>query len=192
MQTWIHDSLSPPARRPRKSGIILITVLLFVFLIAIVLISLMTVVRQDRNRARSFLEAHRSEMLIDMATQEVMAKLMDGGEIEYKDGRRTASMTASPGMLEVRRYEHLPNRGYQRGESAFSDPNSFCRNPFAAEYEKERKDDWQPANPQLINLFSRRWYAPGIRYRSRHYDRVPRACSTSTPRTTRFIPASFT
>lgn len=143
---------------------VLFTVLLLCVLLATIVIVLLMSVRQNRNRARSFLSAARAEMLVDVATQEVLAKIMDGGEIPYSKGKATASMTASPGMMEVRKYDLMPNRGYQRNAEAFTDENSFCRNPFAQAYERSKAGDWQPANPQLINLFSRRWYAPSIRY----------------------------
>ena len=147
-----------------RGGVVLLSVMLLVALLSIVVVLLLQQSSHNRNRARSFLDAARAEMLVDVATQEVMAKLMDGGEIPWENGKATASMTAGPGMMQVRYYNEKPNRGYQTGTKAFSDKNSFCRNPFAAEYERSAAGDWQPSNPRLINLFSKRWYAPAIRY----------------------------
>ena len=153
-----------PSRTQSQEGVVLFTVVLLVALLSLVVLLLLVQTTHNRNRARSFLDAARAEMLVDVATQEVMAKLMDGGEIPWHDGVATASMTAGPGMIEQRRYDVLPNRGYQQGRLAFTDRDSFVRNPFADEYERGGPGDWQPANPRLINLYSHRWYAPAIRY----------------------------
>ena len=105
------------------------------------------------------MEVGRSRFLLDMATQEILAKLMDGSKIPYDGSKATASYTAAPGVIEMRKYKEPINKGYHKGASVWTDPNAWARNPFAHEYEYKNSGDWQPANPLTIPLFSRRWYA---------------------------------
>lgn len=161
-----------PTFKPRRQGYALITVLLMVSLMAILIIGMFVLVKDDRVRARSYMEVGRSRFLTDMATQEVLAKIMDGSKVPWEDGKAIGSYTAAPGVIEMRKYKEPINKGYHRGRSSWSDPDAWARNPFAHEYERRSNGNWEPANPLTIPLYSRRWYAPAIRYMTAHNGNV--------------------
>ncbi|MCC5789488.1 MAG: hypothetical protein JJT75_07630 [Opitutales bacterium] len=138
----------------------LITVLSLIALLTITLVAFFALVQDDRQRAREFLDYSQSTMLIESAFQEALGKIIEGSEEPWAtspDGEVVgASMTASPGLMEIRYYNENPNRGSGFGPGQWDDPNSFVRNPFAREY------GGQPANPRWIPLFSWQRFAPGI------------------------------
>ena len=146
-----------------RRGVAMVTVLLLVVLFTVGIISLFVRVGDERKRSGSFLEVARSEMLVEVGLQEALAKIMDGSEVPYEEGVALGSMAAAPGQMQVRRYDLLPNRGYQLGEEAWGE-RAFFRDPFRTEYEREEEEDWQAANPRLIPLYSHKYYAPGLRY----------------------------
>ncbi|MGB8355989.1 MAG: hypothetical protein WCD79_18975 [Chthoniobacteraceae bacterium] len=160
---------NPSSRRRHGSAIVI--VLLLIFLLTVSVISFFLLVQDDRQRARSFLDVIRAQIMIESATQEAMAKIMDGSEVKYTTSgvgngetyRAQANMTAEPGLMEVRYYDEVPNRGYETNSMAFTSTNAFFQNPFNNQYQTAA-NTWAQANPQLIPLFSWKWYAPGIRY----------------------------
>jgi len=161
-----------PAPSTRKRGSAIIIVLLLIFLLTVSVISFFLLVEDDRQRAHSFLDVIRAQIMIESASQEVIAKIMDGSEVPYTSSgyggnypyQAQASMTAEPGLMEVRYYNTPPNRGYETGSTAFTSTNAFFQNPFNNQYQISGTGTWMQSNPQLIPLFSWKWYAPGIRY----------------------------
>jgi len=168
--------LSAPSST-RKRGSAIVIVLLLIFLLTVSVISFFLLVEDDRQRAHSFLDVIRAQIMIESASQEVIAKIMDGSEVPYTNVASSAyvqqsgtykymaqaSMTAEPGLMEVRYYNTPPNRGSETGATAFTSTNAFFQNPFNSQY-LTPSGTFAQANPQLIPLFSWKWYAPGIRY----------------------------
>jgi len=156
----------------RKRGSAIVIVLLLIFLLTVSVVSFFLLVQDDRQRARSFLDMIRAQIMIESASQEAIAKIMDGSEVAYTNSstyggqynyQALANMTAEPGLMEVRYFNKPPNRGYETGSTAFTSTNAFFQNPFRSQYQTAA-NVWAQANPQLIPLFSWKWYAPGIRY----------------------------
>ena len=77
-----------------------------VALMSVMIIGLFILVQDDRTRARSYMEVGRSRFLTDMATQEVLAKIMDGSKVQWEDGKAIASYTAAPGVIEMTLASH--------------------------------------------------------------------------------------
>ena len=156
----------------RGGGYALITVLMMIALMTIMIVGLFVLVKDDRTRARSYMEVGRSRFLVDMASQEILAKLMDGSMVPWEDGKAAGSYTAAPGVIEMRKYKEPLNKGYHTGAASWTDENAWARKPFALEYEHKSAGDWKPANPLTIPLYSSRWFAPGIRYMTTHNGNV--------------------
>ena len=91
----------------KQRGYALITVLLMVALMSVMVISMFVLVQDDRTRARSYMEVGRSRFLSDMATQEVLAKIMDGSKVPWEGDKAIASYTAAPGVIEMRKYSQI-------------------------------------------------------------------------------------
>lgn len=97
-----------------------------------------------------------ADTLTDLALAEITAKLNDAFSAEG-GLPRTAHVTASPGLAEVKFYHHPPNRGRDTGAAAFREDGSL-RQPFAEHY------GGAPANPRLIPLFSWKNFAPHLQF----------------------------
>ena len=159
-------SLPPAFSFRAKRGVALITVLSLIALLTVTLIAFFALVGEDRQRSREFLDLSKSNVLVETAFQEALAKIIEGSEAPWEasvsagtgmTGRvQGASMTASPGLMEIRYFFEQPNRGQESGVAAFTNPESFFRNPFAREY------NGQPANPRWIPLFSWQRFAPSM------------------------------
>ncbi|MCH8475337.1 MAG: hypothetical protein LAT55_08935 [Opitutales bacterium] len=146
-----------------RKGVALITVLSLIALITVTIVAFFAIVSEDRQRAREYLDYSKSTMLVESAFQEALGKIIEGSEIPWAtspDGEVVgASMTASPGLMEIRYYREDPNRGSggaHSGTQLFTNPDSFVRNPFAKEY------NGQLANPRWIPLFSWQRFGPGL------------------------------
>lgn len=163
--TDMKTKYSPGSLTSRR-GVALITVLSLIALLTVTLIAFFALVGEDRQRSREFLDLSQSNVLVETAFQEALAKIIEGSEEPWRTSRSAggsvsgqiqgASMTASPGLMEIRYFFEQPNRGDQAGATAFTDPESFFRNPFAREY------NGRPANPRWIPLFSWQRFAPAM------------------------------
>ena len=143
----------------RRRGAVLLLVLVLCAGLTAVAVVFFSFLRQETGHARKLLEANGTTHLTELALQEALAKLQEGfAATAAAPGQVRASMTAAPGLLEILRYDVPYNRGQETGAAAFAMPQQnrpFFRDPFARTYSR------QPANPQWIPLYSRRWFAPG-------------------------------
>jgi hypothetical protein len=143
----------------KRGAALLITLLLIGFL-ALCLSAFFLNVGGSRKRATVDREHARARLFADLATQEAIAKIVTGfSEVEGTTSGPRGSVTASPGLMEVRYYDAAPNRGTERGAAAFANNPTkppFFRNPFHESY------GGKPANPRWIPLFSWKWFAPAI------------------------------
>lgn len=148
--------MSPRAsRRPPRGSAILWTLVMT----ALLMILLTGFLRRSASARRNAIidrRAAAADTLTDLAMAEITAKLNDAFSTEAALPR-TAHVTASPGLAEVRFYDLPPNRGRDTGAAAFREEGSL-RKPFASSY------DGSPANPRLIMLFSWKIFAPHLQY----------------------------
>lgn len=150
------------SRRIRHSGVALVWTLLIVVVLAFIVLGLLTFTASQSRRARGGSAEVLTESLVDAARAEVLGKLEDAfaEQLPVGDGDiRRASVTASPGLLEVLRYDVPLNRGRELGAAAFGE-DAFFRKPFARQYSQ------QPANPRWIPLYSTSLFAPQLKFLS--------------------------
>lgn len=163
MNTGVPSRPRPTTVRRAFSpcGSALIWVLLLGGFMAVVVIAFLTTAQSDRRLARNDQGEIVTEELLMAAQQEVLAKLSEGFSVEAGVGTtRQGHVAATPGLLEVRRYDVGLNRGTQTGSEAFRGTASapaFFSQPFSAQYEGA------PANPRWIPLFSWKAFAPRLR-----------------------------
>ncbi|MDB6172738.1 MAG: hypothetical protein JWL59_2049 [Chthoniobacteraceae bacterium] len=142
------------------AGAALIWALLVCGLLTVLVLGLLTAITSERRLSHGETEIGAADLLIEGALAEVRGKLATGFDAETPgaDGLLKASVTASPGLMEVRHYGFPYNRGSASGPAAFDQKelSSFSR-PFAAHY------DGSPANPRWIPLFSWKYFAPTLR-----------------------------
>jgi hypothetical protein len=155
--------MKSPTSHPR--GAALLITLLLVGLLAVVLTAFFLAAGSSRRRAVSDREHSRARLYIDLAVQEAVGKIATGfAEVAGPPGEVRGSVTASPGLMEIRYYQNVPNRGSERGAAAFTLANParppFFRNPFAESYVQGTA--LRPANPRWIPLFSWKWFAPAV------------------------------
>jgi hypothetical protein len=161
--------------RRHRRGVALITTLSLMSLLAILLVSFMVLVKDDRARSKSFLDSVRARSFLEIGAQEAISKIMDGFEdpaLAITSSGRQASVTATPGLIEIRYFFKNPWRhNNATGTNAFGSSETptwptniynnnqtpYFRNPFLPNY------GGQDANPRWVPLFSWRYFAPGIR-----------------------------
>jgi hypothetical protein len=141
-----------------EKGSTLMLVVALMGVISMVLLGMLLITSRDHRAAdRDAIHAELA-FVVENGLAEAMAKIQSGSAAEVADpGSRTAHVTASPGLMEIRRYDTPWNRGAATGPEAFKADGPF-RAPFAAEFDRK------PANPQWIPLFSYRHHAPAMRY----------------------------
>ncbi|HRK14536.1 MAG TPA: hypothetical protein PK490_09605 [Prosthecobacter sp.] len=145
---------------PRPSGAALVWVLLLTGFMAVVAIAFLGSSSIQNTNARLDQAETLTDELMLSARQEVLAKLREAFVVE-KTGAFTGHVAATPGLLEVRRYDVPWNRGGHTGAAAFTgtkeNPAPFSQ-PFSATYQGE------PANPRHIPLFSWKAFAPRLKH----------------------------
>lgn len=103
-----------------------------------------------------------SEELLDSAQQEILAKLNEAFSVEAGVGSsRKGHVAATPGLIEVRRYDEKLNRGNLTGAAVFEGSPTqpaFFSQPFSATF------NGAPANPRWIPLFSWTEFAPRLKH----------------------------
>lgn len=143
-----------------QSGSALLITLLFIGFLAVVIAAFFIAAGGSRKRANSDRDHARARLYVDLATQEAIAKLVTGfKEVTGVSAEPRGSLTASPGLMEIRYFDTPPNRGTERGSAAFvNNPAkpTFFRNPFFESYGGKQ------ANPRWIPLFSWKWFAPSV------------------------------
>ena len=151
----------------RRRGAAFVVTLLLLCLLSLLVLGYFSLVVSDRHVARGEAQQARTSLLLDTALAEVRAKIQTAYDAELPEGAAhwQASVTASPGLLEVRRYDVPYHRGAATGAAAFA-PDGPMRAPFAASY------DQQPANPRWIPLFSWQQFAPQVPNLTRSGSRV--------------------
>lgn len=144
----------------RTHGAALIVTLLLLGFLAVSLAAFFIAVSGGRKRAGSERAHAQARLFTDLAAQEAIAKIATGfAEAAGTGSDPRGSVTASPGLMEIRYFDTLYNRGTERGAAAFLNNPArppFFRNPFASEYSN------RTANPRWIPLFSWKWFAPGV------------------------------
>lgn len=142
-------------------GTALIWSLLLCGAMATIIVAFLSSTSNARRYASDDQHSVTADELMDSAQQEILAKLSEGFAIEQGEGiSRLGSVAASPGLLEVRRYDAPLNRGTQTGFAAFSgtkESPAFFSQPFSDTY------SGAPANPRWIPLFSWTQFAPRLR-----------------------------
>ena len=149
-----------PANGGREQGAALLITLLMIGFLAVCLAAFFINAGGTRRRANVDREHARARLYVDVATQEAMGKIVTGfAEAAGTSTEARGSVTASPGLMEVRYYDAAPNRGTERGATAFANNPTkppFFRNPFFDTYGAKT------ANPRWIPLFSWKWFAPSV------------------------------
>lgn len=144
----------------QQRGIALIWVLLLGGFLAAVVLTFITTASTERVFAKHDQSDLVTDELLGAARSEVLAKLTEGFALEKGTSPRRAHTAAMPGLLEVRRYDVVLNRGSQRGAAAFrgtaDNPAPFSQ-PFSDTF------NGQPANPRWIPLFSWKAFAPRLK-----------------------------
>jgi len=143
-----------------KRGAALIVTLLLLGFLAVCLAAFFIAVTGGRKRAVSERAHAQARLFTELAAQEAVAKIATGfAEAAGHSTEPRGSVTASPGLMEIRLFETHYNRGTERGASAFANNPArptFFRHPFANEY------SGRTANPRWIPLFSWKSFAPGV------------------------------
>ena len=146
---------------PAPRGMALIWALLLTGALMLVSVTFLSVSSNSRQRAVRQIEEITTEELADAAKAEIIAKLSEAFAVESTvNGARQGSVAASPGLLEVLRYDLPLNRGSQTGAAAFNGSPAepaFFSQPFSATY------NGAPANPRWIPLFSWTRFAPRLK-----------------------------
>lgn len=145
--------------RANVSGMALIWSLLLTGALMLVAVTFLSVSSGARLRAVRQIEEITTEELADAAKAEILAKLTEAFHIQTGTPRQ-GSVAASPGLLEVLRYDVPLNRGTHTGSSAFAgtrDNPTFFSQPFSPTYHGA------PANPRWIPLFSWTRFAPRLK-----------------------------
>lgn len=149
----------PAGRKTECSGAALIWVILLTGFMAFVALAFLSSSSIQNNAARQSQSDTLAGELLHAAEQEVLAKLHEGFQVEVS-GARTGHVAATPGLLEIRRYDTPWNCGSQTGAAAFQGtkdaPAPFSQ-PFSATF------NGVPANPLHIPLFSWRVFAPRLK-----------------------------
>lgn len=150
-----------PATKSRHAkGVALLWVLLLGGLLAIVSLSFLTIASQSQRASEHGGDSQTADEILAAARAEIIAKLHDG--FSATSGTlRQASVTAMPGLMEVKRFDTPLNRGKATGSAAFDNDEqspAFFADPFRREYEGA------PANPRWIPLFSHRAFAPSLQH----------------------------
>lgn len=144
----------------RQSGAALLVTLLLIGFLAVCLATFFLVASGSRQRSTADREHARARLYADLAAHEAMAKVATGfAEAAGTGTEPCGSVTASPGLMEVRYFDVAPNRGTERGAAAFANNPArppFFRNPFFESYSN------RTANPRWIPLFSWKWFAPAL------------------------------
>jgi len=159
---------SPPLRiqrnteyrkRANVSGMALIWSLLLTGALMLVAVTFLSVSSGARQRAVRQIEEITTEELADAAKAEILAKLSEAFHVQSSPTRQ-GNVAASPGLLEILRYDLPLNRGSQIGSAAFSgspENPTFFSQPFSPTY------NGTPANPRWIPLFSWTRFAPRLK-----------------------------
>ncbi|HSJ02347.1 MAG TPA: hypothetical protein VK956_07830, partial [Verrucomicrobium sp.] len=154
--------LTSPNRALRQRGAALLWSLLLCGCLAMLCVTFLSVSRNASKSATRSQHDLVAEELMDSAQQEVLAKLGEAYQIEAGVGNnRKGHVAASPGLLEVRRYDQKLNRGSQTGAAAFTgtrETPAFFSQPFSTTF------DGMSANPRWIPLFSWKEFAPRLKH----------------------------
>jgi hypothetical protein len=152
--------IAPHAHPSHPRGIAIVWVLLLGAFLALISITFLAVATQARRATDHEADRQTADEMLAAARAEIIAKLHDGFA-DVAETPRRASVTAMPGLIEVKRYDAPLHRGDDRSADAFDQRENnppFFASPFAREY------DGQPANPRWIPLFSHRSFAPALRH----------------------------
>ncbi|MBL9116724.1 MAG: hypothetical protein JNJ83_17080 [Verrucomicrobiaceae bacterium] len=141
-----------------QQGFSLIWALLLTSALLVITIAFLTLASDTRHRTERQVPDLSADELADSARAEILAKLTEAFSVETA-APRAGSVAASPGLLEVLRYDVPLNRGTHTGPLAFSE-GAFFAEPFNAEY------NGAPANPRWIPLFSWTRFAPRLKHLS--------------------------
>lgn len=144
-----------------RSGAALLITLLLIGLLAVCLTAYFLAASGSRKRSVADREHSRARLYTDLAAQEAIAKIVSGLSevVGSSSSDLRGSVTASPGLMEIRYFDSPPNRGTELGAAAFQNNPArppFFRNPFFETY------SGKPANPRWIPLFSWKWFAPAL------------------------------
>jgi len=146
--------------RNHPPGVAVVWVILLGAFLTILGLYFLTAAATAKARTHARDASVTADDLLASAHSEILAKL-HLGFAPVSAAPRNASVTAMPGLLEIKSYHTPLNRGRATGSAAFDhsspSPTAFT-DPFAAEY------DGLPANPRWIPLFSHRSFAPHLEY----------------------------